>query len=77
MLDTFIIENLTLFIALLAWSRAWTGWALWKAARHSDKLWFVVLLVLNTCGLLEIFYIFFFSKRDAAPQPENPEKENQ
>lgn len=77
MIDEFIAENLPLLIALLVWSLAWTGLALWKAARRSDKLWFIVLLILNTIGLLEIFYIFFFSKRDSAPRRDNPEGEDQ
>lgn len=45
------------------WSLLWKGWALWKAAKHDDKTWFIALLIINTLGLLEIFYIFVFSKR--------------
>lgn len=64
----FFMEALTfsqsLFVLLLIiWSVAWKGVALWKAARNNDKAWFIVLLVLNTAGILEIFYIFFFSNK--------------
>lgn len=69
MLEEFIADNLVLLIILMAWTLVWTGWALWKAARRADKLWFIVLLVVNTVGFLEILYIFFFSKR------EDPKKE--
>jgi len=48
---------LAVIIVLVIWS------AVWKAARAEDKVWFVVLFILNTAGLLEIFYIFSFSKR--------------
>jgi hypothetical protein len=41
----------------------WKGWALWIAARREQKVWFVALLILNTIGILEIFYIFYFSKQ--------------
>ena len=34
-----------------------------KAARRSDRNWFIALLIINTVGILEIAYIFFFSKR--------------
>jgi hypothetical protein len=51
------------FILVLIWSLVWKGVALWKAARNSDKAWFIALLILNTIGILEIFYIFVFSKR--------------
>lgn len=50
-----------LLIAL--WQLPWKGVALWKAARMKDTVWFVVLLVVNTLAILEILYIFFFSKR--------------
>jgi len=52
-----------LFSLLLIWALIWKGIALWKAARNSSKIWFVVLLVVNTVGILEIIYIFFFSNK--------------
>jgi len=56
-------EVLTFFIILTIWSLIWKGIALWKAARNTDKVWFIVMLVVNTVGILEIIYIFFFSKK--------------
>jgi len=41
----------------------WKGIALWKAARNKSLAWFVVLFIVNTAGILEILYIFVFSKR--------------
>jgi hypothetical protein len=52
-----------LFALLTIWALVWKGIALWKAARNSSKVWFVVLLLVNTVGILEIIYIFFFSKK--------------
>ena len=52
-----------LFAVLAVWTIAWKGTALWKAARNNSKPWFIVLLLLNTMGILEIIYIFFFSKK--------------
>ena len=56
-----------LFAAILVWSVAWKGLALWKAARESSKIWFIVLLVVNTLGILEILYIYIFSKKPGVP----------
>ena len=50
-------------IVLIIWTLAWKGTALWKAARNGSFPWFIVLLAINTCGILEIIYIFFFSKK--------------
>lgn len=57
-----IFRNPWLFIPLLIWSLFWKGLALWKAARDGSKAWFIILLVINTIGILEILYIFVFSK---------------
>lgn len=59
---------LTLISLLTVWSLAWKGIALWKAARNGSKRWFVVLFLVNTVGLLEIIYIFFFSKKKNTSQ---------
>ncbi|MCX6721427.1 MAG: DUF5652 family protein [Candidatus Staskawiczbacteria bacterium] len=57
-------------IAVLAiWTIIWKGTALWKAARNNQTAWFIILLLVNTVGILEIVYIFFFSKKkDSAPK---------
>jgi hypothetical protein len=59
---TFIIG----LILLSIWSMIWKGLALWKAARREDKTWYVVMLILNTAGILEIIYYFFVGKSDKA-----------
>lgn len=48
---------------LLVWSIIWKGIALWKSARLSQKWWFVILLIVNTFGILEIVYILFVAKK--------------
>ncbi|MDD2646607.1 MAG: DUF5652 family protein [Patescibacteria group bacterium] len=47
---------------LLLWSLPWKGVALWRAAKKNHTVWFIVFLILNTIGILEILYIFVFSK---------------
>jgi heme A synthase len=49
------------FAVLVVWTIAWKGIALWKAARSNNSVWFIVLLLINTLGVLEILYVFFFS----------------
>lgn len=61
-LPALISGLLGLFLILMAWSMVWKGWALWIAARSGSKVWFVVFLLVNTVGILEILYIFWFSK---------------
>ena len=49
-------------IALLLWSFVWKGLALWHSAKRNDKAWFIVFLIINTAGILEIIYLFFVIK---------------
>jgi len=55
-----------LLLILVVWTLAWKGKALWKAARKGEKIWFVALLLINTLGILEILYIYVFSKKNEA-----------
>jgi hypothetical protein len=60
-----------LFLILIAWSLFWKGWALWRAARNEHKVWYVVLLIINTVGILEILYIFIWGKpRQKVQEPK-------
>lgn len=59
-----------LFLVVMLWSIFWKGMALWKAARAGSKPWFVALLVVNTVGILEILYIYVFSKKTQASNGE-------
>lgn len=47
---------------LLLWGLLWKGLALWRAAKEDSKPWYLALLILQTGGLLEIAYLFFFAK---------------
>ena len=51
---------LLVLVLVVIWSAIWKGIALWKSARNNHLAWFIVLLVVNTLGILEILYIFFF-----------------
>jgi len=54
--------SLWLLIIILIWTLFWKLMALWKSARKNDVIWFIVLALVNTVGILEILYIYVFSK---------------
>ena len=63
--DTFGMDAVvfaTIFVVLSLWSLAIKGVALWFSARRSQKVWFIVLLILNTFGILEVIYLLMFRK---------------
>ena len=51
-----------LLIIIIIWSIAWKLAALWKSARRTQPIWFIVLAIINTIGILEILYIYVFSE---------------
>jgi methionyl-tRNA synthetase len=55
-------------VILGIWSAVWKAIALYKAGGNKNVAWFVVLFLVNTLGILEIFYIFVFSKGSKTPK---------
>lgn len=59
--------GLILIVVLVVWTVAIKGVALWKSARNGHTAWFVVLLLVNTIGILELIYLLGFAKKRATP----------
>lgn len=62
-MELFLIDNSWLIIIIGLWTLPWKGIALWRSAQKKEKWWFMAFLVIQTVGLLEILYIFIFSKK--------------
>jgi hypothetical protein len=50
-----------LFISL--WTLVWKGVALYHAGKNRQKVWFVVLLLLNDLGILSMVYLRWFQRQ--------------
>ena len=59
-----LLNRVEFIIPFLLWSIFWKGWALWKSSGKRQLIWFVILLTVNTMGILEIEYIFFLNRWD-------------
>ena len=77
------IASAVIVLIIVLWTLVWKGLALWTAARNKHRWWFIVMLVLNTLGILEIIYYFFFRDKESIgqkmvddhfPQEEDPKK---
>jgi len=62
-MEQFIIQNPWIIGLIILWTLPWKGIALWKAAKNKHTIWFIALLIFNTLTILEILYIFIFSKK--------------
>lgn len=56
---TYTVTATQIIILVMAavWELIWKGLALWRAAHHSQRYWFVALLVINSVGILPIVYM--------------------
>lgn len=51
-----------LILIFALWTLFWKGLGLWHAAQRGQYWWFVILLLVNTLGILEIIYLFAVAK---------------
>jgi len=58
-----ILSNSWILLLIALWILPWKAIALWKAARRKELAWFIVIMIFNTLAILEILYIFIFSRR--------------
>ena len=74
-LAEFLAGHPWIIVLVLLWTLPWKAAALWRSAGRKQLGWFLVMLVLNTLGILEIFYLAFFSKKEQ-PVQETPAPSN-
>jgi len=60
-LNSLVMQFGWVIFPLMVWSMAWKAVALWKSARNKHLVWFIVFMVVNTLGILEILYIYIFA----------------
>lgn len=58
-----------LLALLIIWELVIKGFGLWRAARNADKGWFILILLLNTVGILPLIYILWFGKKKETAAP--------
>jgi len=56
------LRNPVILNILIIWLIFWKGLALWRSAGKKQLVWFVILLIINTMGILEIAYIIYLNK---------------
>lgn len=62
-MNDFSTLQITLVALAVLWEFAWKGAALWRAANLGQREWFVILLVINTVGILPIVYLLTNPKK--------------
>ena len=47
-----------IIILLIIWELYWKANALWLAAQYNDKLFFLSILIINSAGILPLYYLY-------------------
>ena len=61
--EAFTTFGIILIIILVCWEAVWKAIALWKAGRLNHLVWFILIFILNTVGILPIIYIFAVARK--------------
>jgi len=59
-IQSLLTDHPAIFALLIIWSLIWKGVALWKAGGLRQKWWFIIMLIVNTVGILEIIYLLIY-----------------
>jgi hypothetical protein len=57
-----IQQHPVFFAALTVWGIVWKGLALWKASQRSERNWFIIILIINSFGILDIIYYYLVGR---------------
>lgn len=55
--------NIYWVLAFVVLDLFFKGIALWRSVKHNQRNWFVVLLIINSAGILPILYLTIFDKK--------------
>lgn len=61
-IQALIEQHPAFFLMLTLWSIIWKGLALWKAAQRHERNWFMIILIVNTFGILDLIYYYFVGR---------------
>lgn len=57
------IIPLWIIILIVLWDAIWKLIALWKAARNNHHIWFILIGIINSVGILPLVYILLYNRR--------------
>lgn len=57
------------WVIILLWEVIWKAIAMWHAARKNQLVWFILIVIINSIGILSIIYLLINRKKSAENQP--------
>lgn len=59
----FIQTHSYILVIVGIWDVIWKGLALWQAAQHKQRNWFIAIIIVNSVGILPMVYLKFFQTK--------------
>jgi predicted permease len=59
LIEIYYIYFVVLIIVVAIWDGIWKLFAMWRACKRDSKLWFILIAVFNTLGVMPILYLIF------------------
>lgn len=56
--DDLVFGVMFTILVLVVWTMFWKALGLWHSARKGDKAWFIIIMLFNTLGILELIYLY-------------------
>ncbi len=56
-------KQTALLITITLWELIWKGFGMWRAGRRNQPIWFILILILNTFGILPIVYLILTKQK--------------
>lgn len=69
-----LLSNNIIWVLVIIWDVVWRGIAMWRTAQQKKKIWFVVLLLINSVGILPLIYLLFIEKGEVFGKKKKSKK---
>ncbi len=66
-----IVTFITIVVIIAIWDGVWKLTAMWRASQRKSTVWYIVLAVFNTIGILPIIYFIITRKKELNHKDRN------
>lgn len=71
-LGKYVLLVVVVLLIVAIWDIVWKLLAMWRASKRNEPVWFVLIMIINSMGIVPILYLIFTKE----PKKENVKKKN-
>lgn len=69
-----LVTNLWIAVPLVIWTLAWKGRGLWRAAQNRQPVWFIIMFLVQSLGIIPIVYLALLQKAPKKPRKKSKKR---